>query len=215
MDVSRIAKEATSMLPLAERVLRRYPFLTREVQHLATHSNVMYRVITEAGEQLVLRIGTPHANTRANIGFEVAWLDALHRDTNLDLVRPLPTAGGSFVVDEFDAVLGKDRPCVLFSWIPGMPVGNGAGTFGYRLLGQMSASIQAHGRTWQPDGGLDGMRHWNRLFYYGTDIDQVVVSNPVYGHLFEIQRRSIILKASELADTVIKESWADGGQQVV
>lgn len=215
MDVSRISKEATSLLPLVGRVLKRYPFLTRDVQHLATHSNVMYRVVTESGQQLVLRVGTPHGNTRANIGFEVAWLDALNRDTNLDLVHPIRTAGGSLIVDEYDPILEKPRPCVLFSWIPGAPLGHGSGPFGYRLLGQMSASIQAHGRTWQPSEGLEAMRRWDRLFYYGTDIDQVVVSNPTYGHLFEIQRRTVIMKASELADRVIKESWADGGQQVV
>jgi len=215
MDVKRITKEASALLPLAQRVLKRYPFLTREVAHLATHSNVMYQVVTESGEQLVLRVGTPHANTRTNIEYEVAWLDALNRDTNIDVVRPIRTAGGSLIVDEFDSGIEKERPCVLFSWIPGMPLGDGAGGFGYRLLGQMVAAIQAHGRTWQPPGGVEGMRRWDRLFYYDDTIQQVVVSNPVYQHLFEIQRRTIILKASDLATRVIQESWADGGEQVV
>lgn len=215
MDKARIAKEASALQPLAERVLKRYPFLTREVAHLATHSNVMYRVIAENGQQMVLRVGTPHANTRSNIGHEVAWLDALARDTDLDVVRPIRTAGGSLIVDEFDPVLEKTRSCVLFTWIPGAPLGRGAGPFGYRLLGQMSARLQAHGRTWQPEGGLEQMRTWNRLFYYGTDVDQVVVSSPTYGHLFEIERRTIILKASELAGKVISESWGAGGAQVV
>lgn len=215
MDVSRIAREATGLLPLVQRVLKKYPFLTREVAHLATHSNVMYRVITESGEQLVLRVGTPHANTRSNIEYEISWLDALNRDTDLELVRPIRTAGGGLIVDELDQTLERTRPCVLFSWIPGVPLGDGAGSFGYRQLGQMSASLQAHGRTWSPPGGTEAMRRWDRLFYYGSDIDQVVVSNPVYGHLFEIERRTVIMKASELADSVIKESWAQGGAQIV
>lgn len=215
MDKGRIAKEAAALLPLAERVLKRYPFLTREVTHLATHSNVMYQVIAENGQQMVLRVGTPQANTRSNIGFEVAWLDALSRETDLDVVRPIRTAGGALIVDEHDSVLDQTRSCVLFTWIPGAPLGRGAGPFGYRLLGQMLARLQAHGKDWQPLGGLEGMRRWDRLFYYGTDIDQVVVSNPTYGHLFEIRRRTIILRASELAAAVISESWADGGAQVV
>lgn len=215
MDLTRINKEAKSLLPFAQRVLKRYSFLAREVTHLATHSNVMYQVISESGQQMVLRVGTPHANTRSNIGYEVAWVDALGRETNLDVVKPIRTAGGALIVDEHDEALGMTRPCVLFTWIPGAPLGSGAGPFGYRLLGQMSASLQAHGKTWQPEGGLDAMRRWDRLFYYGTEIDQVVVSNPVYGHLFEIQRRSIIMKASDLASQVIKDSWAADRAQVV
>ena len=214
MDASRIAKEATRLLPLAHRVLRRYPFLVREVDHLATHSNVMFRVISRSGDQLVLRVGTPHGNTRSNINYEVAWLDALNRETDLDVVRPIRTAGGELIVDEFDPELGKERACVLFSWVPGAPLGGGAGTVGYRLLGQMGAALQAHGRTWQPENP-EGMRHWDRVFYYGADVDPVVIGNPLYGHMFEAKTRKVISTAGALAEQVIRDSWAGGEPQVV
>jgi Ser/Thr protein kinase RdoA (MazF antagonist) len=215
MDATRIAKEASRLLPLVHRVLKRYPFLTREVEHLVTHSNVMYRVITESGEQLVLRVGTPHANTRSNIAFEVAWLDAINRETVLDVVAPIRTAGGGLIVDELDPQLGIERPCVLFTWVPGAPLGDGAGTFGYRLAGQMSASLQQHGKTWEPPH--DGqMRRWDRIFYYDTEKDHpVVINNPLYGHLFDVSRRTLFRKAADVAGRVINESWADGGAQVV
>jgi Ser/Thr protein kinase RdoA (MazF antagonist) len=214
MDASRIAKEASQLLPLAERVLRRYPFLTREVDHLTTHSNVMFRVITQTGQQLVLRVGSPHGNTRSNIEYEIAWLDALNRETELEVVRPIRTAGGALIVDEYDPILGKERPCVLFSWVPGAPLGTGAGPFGYRLLGQMSASLQTHGKGWRPDRP-EGMRRWDRVFYYGADIDPVVLGRPEFGHLFEPKRRNTISQAGELAEGVIRTSWATGTPQVV
>ena len=213
MDASRIAKEATRLLPLAQRVLRRYPFLVRDVEHLATHSNVMFRVVTQAGEQLVLRVGTPHANTRSNIDIEVAWLDALNRDTDLDVVRPIRTAGGSFIVDEMDPTLDKERPCVLFTWVPGVPLGDGAGTFGYRLLGQMSAALQQHGKTWQPPERE--LRRWDRVFYYDSELDPVIVDDPLYGHLFDVARKTTMRKAQRLAEEVIREAWACGSPQVV
>jgi len=214
MDASRIAKEASALLPLVHKVLKRYPFLTKEVEHLATHSNVMYRVVTNSGEQLVLRVGTPHANTRSNIEFEVAWLDALNQDTSLDLVTPVRTAGGGLIVDEMDADLGKERPCVLFSWVPGAPLGDGAGTFGYRLLGQMSAALQRHGRTWTPPP-LGEMRRWDRVFYYDPEMDPMIVNNPLFGHLFDVRRQKIIEKAAVICGKVIEESWRAGAPQVV
>lgn len=214
MDASRIAKEASRLKPLAERVLKRYPFLTREVTHLATHSNVMFRVVTERGQQLVLRVGSPHSNTRSNIDLEVAWLDALHTDTSLDVVAPVRTAGGSLVVDEMDPDLGKERPCVLFTWVPGAPMGEGSGTFGYRLLGQMLASLQAHGQTWSPPGSRE-LRSWDRVFYYDEDQDPVVVDDPLYGHLFDVKRRTTIRRAIGLAGKVIESSWDEEVAQVV
>ncbi|MCI0425084.1 MAG: phosphotransferase [Actinobacteria bacterium] len=214
MDASRIAKEASRLLPLAQRVLKRYPFLTREVDHLATHSNVMFRVIGEGGQQLVLRVGSPEGNTRSNIEYEVAWLDALNRDTDLDVVRPIRTAGGSLIVDEYDPVIGKERPCVLFTWVPGSPLGNRAGPFGYRLLGQVAASLQAHGRYWRPERP-DGMRRWDKVFYYGPELDPVIIGNPRFGHLFEHRRQKIISRAGELAEEVIRRSWVAGRPQVV
>ena len=214
MDASRIAAEASRLLPLANRVLRRYPFLTREVEHLATHSNVMYRVVTESGRQLVLRVGTPHANTRSNIAFEVAWLDALNEETSLDVVHPVHTAGGGLIIDELDDELEKERPCVLFSWIPGVPLADGSGTFGYRLLGQMSAALQKHGKTWAPPE-MGELRRWDRLFYYGADIDPVIINEPLYQHLFESSRRKTVSDAALAAGRVLEESWSDDDAQVV
>lgn len=214
MDASRIAKEASQLLPLAHRVLRRYSYSIRSVEHLATHSNVMFRVVSHNGDQLVLRVGSPHGNTRSNIGYEVAWLDALNRETELDVVRPIKTAGGALIVDEFDPELRMERACVLFSWVPGVPLGGGAGTVGYRLLGQMSAALQAHGRTWEPENP-EGMRRWDRVFYYDSDLDPVVIGDPLYGHLFDAKTRKVISAAGALSEQVIEDAWAHGEPQVV
>lgn len=214
MDASRIAKEATRLKPLVERVLSKYPIDGYEVSHLATHSNVMFRVVTERGQQLVLRVGTPHSNTRSNIDIEVAWLDALNRETSLDVVRPLKTLTGRLVVDEMDPHLEKERPCVLFTWVPGAPMGEGAGPFGYRLLGQMSASLQSHGASWSSPE-IEQARAWDSVFYYDRDFDPVVIDDPVYGHLFETPRRKTIARAARLSSQVITEAWSRGEPQIV
>lgn len=213
MDVSRTQAEATRLLPLAERVLTRYPFDVREVTHLATHSNVQFRVVTESGEQFVLRVGTPHANTRSNIDVEVAWLDALRGETDLEVVRPIRSRDGSLIVDEYDEDLSKERACVLFSWVPGQPMGDGAGTFAYRLLGAMSASLQEHGKKWSPPRGAR-MRIWDEVFYYREE-DPVILHTPKYSHLFDMARLRTIETAIRLAQDVIVESFQSGLPQVV
>ncbi|MGD2043865.1 MAG: phosphotransferase [Acidimicrobiia bacterium] len=214
MDASRAQAEATRLLPLAQRALKRYPFLTREVTHLATHSNILFRVVTESGEQMVLRVGAPHGNTRSNIEVEVAWLDAINRDTSLEVVRPIRTAGRSLIVDEYDEGIDKERSCVLYTWIPGQPMADGSGTFAYRLLGAMAASLQAHGKTWTPPPNAE-MRRWDRVFYYQADFDPIIIENPLYSHLFDIPRVTAIRKAIDLAEGVIADSYASAEPQVV
>lgn len=201
-------------MPIAERALKRYPFLTREVTHLATHSNVLYRVVNQRGQQMVLRVGTPHANSRSNIEIEVSWLDAINRETDLEVVRPIPTAGGGLIVDEFDEHIEKERSCVLFSWIPGQPMAEGSGPFAYRMLGSMCASLQAHGRQWAPPESAE-LRKWDEVFYYEQSFDPVIIDNPLFGHLFDIPRRTAIRKAIELSQQVIDESYREASPQVV
>ena len=214
MHVSRSQAEATRLLPLAERVLTRYPFKHREIEHLVTHSNVMFRVVSENGNQMVLRVGTPHANYRSNIEIEVSWLDAIRGETGLDVVQPIATSEGKLIVDEFDNTIEKERACVLFSWVPGRQMGDGSGPFAYRLLGAMCASLQQHGRTFMPPTP-ERMRLWDEVFYYRQDFDPVIIQNPAYGHLFDRSRTTTIRKAMELAQGVLDDSYANALPQVV
>lgn len=214
MDVSRSQAEATRLLPLAERVLEQYPYEVREVTHLATHSNVMFRVVTEAGQQIVLRVGTPHANSRSNIEIEVAWLDALRHETGIEVVKPIRSTNGHLIIDEFDDGIEKERSCVLFTWVPGQPMGDGSGTFAYRLLGAMSAALQEHGRRWSPPDGAS-MRIWDEVFYYDQDLDPVIVGAPEFGHIFGLKRLKVIESAVALSNAVIEESYQIAEAQVV
>jgi Ser/Thr protein kinase RdoA (MazF antagonist) len=213
MNKSRIDTEASRLIPLASEVLNRYALQVKSVKHLATHSNVLYRVVTEDGRQLVLRVGSPSSNSRTNIQYEVDWLEAINRDTDLDVVSPIRTVAGRYVTDIQDPKTEDSRHCVLFSWVPGQPLGDGAGTFSYRLLGRMSAQLQAHGRAWLPDDPAE-LRHWDRIFYYGT-MDPKVLFSPRYEHIVDRSRRVIINKALPVAERVVHLSWATSYPQIV
>jgi Ser/Thr protein kinase RdoA (MazF antagonist) len=214
MDAHRIAAEASRLLPIARKVLERYPFEIKELEHLATHSNVMYRVVTHDGRQLVLRVGDPFGNSRANIEYEVAWLSALNRDTEIDVVAPIPTGYGALIVDAREPDSDLTRPCVLFSWVPGVPLADGAGAFGYRQLGQMCAALQQHGRTWEPPNP-EGMRRWDRIFYYDQGLDPIIIYDSRFDHVFSPGRRTIIDKAGQAATNIIDASWESATPQVV
>ncbi len=214
MHPSHVVAEAARLQPLAAEVLTRYDIMFKEISHLATHSNVLYRVVSNNGRQLVMRVASPEANTRANIQYEVDWLVALNRDTSLDVVAPIPTASGRLVTEIIDPLTGRLRPCVLFTWVPGAPVGTGAGTFAYRLLGRMSAALQTHGKTWLPEDPKE-LRHWNQVFYYGEDLDPVVIFDARFEHLFTHSRRATIDKAIPVVEKILDETWKAENLQIV
>jgi Ser/Thr protein kinase RdoA (MazF antagonist) len=213
-DQARITTEAARIEPLASTALERYDLTVRKIDHLATHSNVLYRVVTDDGRQMVLRVGTPDANSPSNVGYEVAWLEALNRETSLDVVTPIPTAGGRMVTEVADPDSGETRQCVLFTWVPGAPLGEGAGPFSYRLLGQMSAQLQAHGLYWRPDD-LTHLRRWSRVFYYAEDLDPVVLFEGKYDHVIGTGYRSKIMKALPRAEKTVKATWESDRPQIV
>ncbi|MDH3463163.1 MAG: phosphotransferase [Acidimicrobiia bacterium] len=214
MHPSHVVAEAARLQPLAEQVLTRYDVIFKEISHLATHSNVLYRIVSSNGRQLVMRVASPEANTRTNMQYEVDWLVALNRDTNLDVVAPIPTASGRLVTEITDPLSGLLRPCVLFTWVPGSPVGINAGTFAYRLLGRMSASLQLHGKTWLPKDPKE-LRHWNKVFYYGDDLDPVVIFDARYEHFFSHSRRATIDRAIPVVEKVLDETWRSQDVQIV
>lgn len=214
MHASRITNEANRLKPLAEEVLSRYPFEVRKITHLATHSNVLYRVDANHGRQMVLRVGSPTSNSRSNIQYEVDWLAALNKDTDLDLVSPIPTAGGRMVSDVYDPDADVARHCVLFTWVPGEPLAEGAGDVGYRLMGRLLAQLHLHGRTWLPNDPAE-LRHWNRVFYYDPQLDPVIIFDARYDHVFDAPRRALIEKAIPIAEKVIAEEWSISKPQIV
>jgi Ser/Thr protein kinase RdoA (MazF antagonist) len=59
------------------------------------------------------------------------------------------------------------------------------------------------------------MRRWNQVFYYGAELDPVIIGSPRFGHLFDNRRRTVISKAGQIAERVITDSWASGSPQVV
>lgn len=213
MQPAHIVAEATRLLDPAARLLSTYPLKVKELTHLATHTNVLYRVVAADGRQMALRVGRPDSNTRPNIDYEVGWLTALNQDTDLDVVTPVATEGGDMVAEIVDPKTGRSRLCVLFSWVPGSPMGLGSGPFAYRLMGRLSALLHQHGKIWLPEDRAE-LRKWNAVFYYGPS-DPVIVFDPGYDHIFKPSWRSTIERAIDPASRVIEESWRSGQPHIV
>lgn len=176
--------------------------------HLATHSNYLYRLDLVDGRRLVLRVARSGAVARGNLDAEVAWLRHIATASEVPVAEPVPTPDGRLVVGL--ATEGGEVPCVLFKWVPGEPIGATAGTSAYRAMGRLSALLHTHG-DWRPPVG-PSLRRWDRIFYQPGE--PVVIDDYRYDHFFEAFRR-VIRRVVGSLDPWLMRRWGQGDPIVV
>ena len=181
---------------LAIRALSEFPIEPIRLRLVGGFTNVIFRVDTPDGPY-ALRIDLHQDHSDAHVDIELAWLDALAHDTDLDVVRFVPTIDGRpYTHVSAPGVPGKCR-CALFEWVPGKPLGNDPTEVGYHRLGTLSAGLHLHGAGFTPPHPLMA---WDRVFYWDEDVDPVVVFNPEMAHYFTGGRREILDRSIEAVE---------------
>lgn len=195
----------------ARRILERdYDLEVASLDHLATHSNVLFRADLGDGRRLVLRVGDPGGNTKENLEIEVAWLAELATDPELNIAEPVAARDGRGVVEmEVDE---RIHPCVLFTWVPGEPIGEGGGVPAYRAMGRISGRLHRHG-DWRPAAHLT-LRQWDRTFYYPDWVDPVVFRDLAHDRIFH-PVRGLMSKVVAVTDGYLHDQWHGGDPMVV
>ena len=181
--------------PLAETALREYDLDVRRISFVGGFTNVIFRVDADQGT-FALRIDYMQDHTDVNVAVELEWLAALTAETDIDVARVLPARdGGPFVYAGAPGV-PAERRCVLFEWIPGKPLADGASPERFHQLGVLSAQLRLHGARFKP-------KHrpmaWDRVFYWNEEFDPVVYDRPEHAHHFTGRRMGVMEEALEVA----------------
>lgn len=128
--------------------LGRYGLDIARVRLLIDEWNCSFRIETASGDRYVLRLTSPKGchgleETRA----ELAWLQALTRDTDLTVPRPVPMADGTFIGVVDRELAPTHRQYVLFRWTPGRTLGDRVGPRTACRLGGLAAALHEHARA--------------------------------------------------------------------
>ena len=135
---------------------------------LLNHSeNTTFRIDDPAtGERRILRIHRTGYHSRAGIESELAWLDALRRDTDIDTAAPLTGIDGERVQEIVHAGLDAPRHAVMFSFLEGVePSEEHDLPASFERLGEITARLHEHARAWTPTSPTSGTRStppWSR-----------------------------------------------------
>jgi len=86
------------------------------------------------------------------------WLMALRRDTDIAEPDVLKARDGSLVQTMTASDLDKPRHAVVYSYLQGTEPPEDELVSGFERLGEISARMHLHAKTWQPEPGFD--RHY-------------------------------------------------------
>jgi Ser/Thr protein kinase RdoA (MazF antagonist) len=149
---------------LARTALKHHDLRITEIDLLATHSNVTFRVSAGDGVYFALRVGSDPLDA-VDLASELAFLTAVQRGTDIRVPIPVADREGRLVTDVTDRDGRKHHECVLFTWLAGTPVGAEVNASSYALMGEIAAKLHRFSRTWLPPADFRPLV-WNDLFYY-------------------------------------------------
>lgn len=137
----------------AIEALAQFPIEVRRVRLLSHGYNTTFRVDTADARRFALRLNTSSRRTAGMIAAEMAWQAAIAADTDVRVPQPLPTREGGLVAHVDCPHVGRALAAVLYSWLPGPDVGDGATPAQMRAVGRTMATLHNHAETWLPPHG--------------------------------------------------------------
>lgn len=139
---------------LAAAALADYNLPVARLAPLVHRFNTTFQVTDARGSNYALRITRPAKSSVAEVQSELAWLAALHRDTDLVVPDPVPTRAGELLTMAASPGVPEPRICALFRWVPGRFVRARLMPRHLEQVGRLMARLQDHAQGFQPPPGF-------------------------------------------------------------
>lgn len=159
---------------LAHKAVALYDLSPRSTATMINLSeNVTYRLDDpDSGGKAILRIHRIGYHSPAAINSELQWMAALRRDAGMETPEPIPARDGTVIQTLVSPELEHPRNAVLFKFMGGREPPEDELLAPFERLGEVSARMHNHARTWQLPPGFT--RHtWD----YETSLG----SRPIWG----------------------------------
>jgi Ser/Thr protein kinase RdoA (MazF antagonist) len=200
--------QARRLRRLALAALEEYDLAVRGVRLISNDLNGIFRVDTAGGERYMLRVSLPEpeGHSPAEIRSEMMWLEALHRETELGVPRPVAARSGALVTTAAAPGVPEARHCGVFGWAPGPDLAERMSVENVEKLGKLAARLHEHARTFTAPEGFS-IPTASSVFPFG---DRVALFEPEHRHLFPPARRGVFERAVERVQAAIDALYAGG-----
>jgi Ser/Thr protein kinase RdoA (MazF antagonist) len=191
---------------MALAALERYDLDVQRVRLVSNDLNGIFRVDTTGGLKLAVRVCLPEAgHSLQEIRSEMIWLEALSRDTDLGVPRPVANLDGALVTTVQMAGVPEPRHCVAFGWMPGPDLADRLTLENVQKLGALSAQLHAHAEIFRPPPGFS-IKTADSVFPFGDD---VVLFDTAHGELVTPTRRELFQRIRDRVEDALDELYAD------
>jgi Ser/Thr protein kinase RdoA (MazF antagonist) len=146
---------------IASRALEHYDIRDPRLTFLRHSDNLTYKVDSLSNDSFLLRIHIPitkamgvHGSDPQMVKSELMWLEALNRDTDLLLQKPIRNKQGNLVTHISNEETPFSCNCTLLHWIEGQDYNRDLETedTAYQI-GEILAKLHNHSEWWQiPEG---------------------------------------------------------------
>ncbi len=130
--------------------------------------NALFRIDTPDGP-LALRVDLMQEHSDSDAELELEWLESLAGHVNVG--SPIRTADGALFTHAVGEGVPDARRCVLFTWVPGVPLADRIDPSLFESYGRLSAQLHLHGAEHRP---RRRPMVWDRVSYFAEDVDPVV-----------------------------------------
>jgi Ser/Thr protein kinase RdoA (MazF antagonist) len=179
----------------------------RLVQH---GFNATFRVegsLAGCAGRWALRLGTQGLRSPAETAAEIAWLDALRDETEVEVAPVERSTAGEAMVSVPSEPLARDVVAVLFEWLPGRLVADEPPPAVIRRLGRLTAQLHAHAERWQlPTGTM-----LERIDDARMGLDDHLAQHP----MLDSAQRSIVGEVAGRADETFSALRSRHGGHVI
>jgi Ser/Thr protein kinase RdoA (MazF antagonist) len=146
---------ARRLREVAWQALEAYDLDVARVRLVNNESNCTFRVDAADGSSYALRINLPGMRTREEIHSELVWQEALRRDTDIAVPKPIRARNGDLVVEVSGDGVPETRCCNLSGWVYGATLSRSRTPGNFNLLGRLAARLHRHAATFEPPPGFD------------------------------------------------------------
>ena len=139
---------------IAWKAIAAYDIDVARLRLVNNEANCTFRVDASDGSAYALRINLPAMRSAAEIRSELTWQEALWRDTEIAVPRPIRAQDGDLVVEASDDGVPEARLCNLSSWVYGTTFSRSRSEENFARLGTLAAALHLHGESFEPPEGF-------------------------------------------------------------
>lgn len=154
---------------IAQAVLTDYDLPNAQLTFLGQSQNTTFRVETLRGDRFLLRLhaGIQTASDSLQnvwreplvIQSELLWLNAIARDTELTVPRPVQNRWGEWVTSFVSEEFAPSIACSLLRWVEGGHLESEPTAQQVRQLGMLMAHLHQHSSHWSLPSGFSRPAH--------------------------------------------------------